>query len=342
MTPRELFGLAVLPLLALVFAAPAGAQQTELKFSTFVPPTHGFVVDVLEPLAKEIEKKSGGKVTVRVYAGDSPLGKVENQADQVKQGMVDLAFGLDGIPRGRYLRTSIMEMPFVAENADLASRTLWAMSKGMLAEDWKDFKLVALTCHNPGLFHTRFKPLKTIYDVKGLRMRAPNPPTQELLASLGATPVNMPPGQVYESLRKRLLDGAVFPWDAIKGFRLESMLKYHLDARVYTSCFHLVMNPQRFASYPPEVQEAIDSSIGQPLVDKFGAWWNAWDKAGFAAAMKAGGTLHQVPDATRDKWRAELKPVVDQELVKLEKEGITNAHAIYDEMLKTEARLAGK
>jgi TRAP-type C4-dicarboxylate transport system substrate-binding protein len=317
---------------ALALATPAGAQQTELKFSTFVPPTHGFVVDVLEPLAKEIEKKSGGKATVRVFAGNSPFGKVENQADQVKQGVVDLAFGLNGIPRGRYLRTSIMEMPFVAESAGSASQVLWKMLPGALAEDWKDFKVAALHCHNPGLFHTRAKPLKTIFDVKGLRMRAPNPPTQDLLAFLGATPVGMPPGQVYENLEKGVIDGAVFPWDAIKGFRLESMLKYHLDARVYSSCFHLVMNPQRFASYPPDVQKAIDSSIGKPLVDKFGDWWNGWDKAGFAAAMKAGGSLQQVPNATREKWRAELKPVIDQELSKLEREGVGNARQIYDEM----------
>ena len=338
---RKLSGLAVVPALVLALAAPAAAQ-TELKFSTFVPPTHGFVTDVLQPLGQEIEKKSGGKVTVRVFAGNSPFGKVENQADQVKQGVVDLAFGLNGIPRGRYLRTSIMEMPFVAESADLASRTLWAMAKGSLAEDWKDFKLAALHCHNPGLFHTRDKPLTTIYDVKGLRMRAPNPPTQDLLAFLGATPVGMPPGQVYENLEKGVIDGAVFPWDAIKGFRLESLLKVHLDARVYSSCFHLVMNPQRFASYPPEVQKAIDSSIGQPLVDRFGAWWNGWDKAGFEAAMKAGGSLQEVSNATREKWRVELKPVVDQQLSKLEKEGVPNARAIYDEMLRTEAQLAKK
>ncbi|MGH8745864.1 MAG: hypothetical protein ACREUK_05180, partial [Burkholderiales bacterium] len=68
---------------ALSFAAPARhAQALELKFSTFVPPTHGFVTDVLEPLGKEIEKKSGGAVTVRVFAGNSPFGNVANQADQ--------------------------------------------------------------------------------------------------------------------------------------------------------------------------------------------------------------------------------------------------------------------
>jgi TRAP-type C4-dicarboxylate transport system substrate-binding protein len=323
---------------AVALAYAAGAPAQELKFSTFVPPAHGFVVDVLEPLGKEIEKRSGGKVTVRVFAGNSPFGNVVNQADQVKQGVVDLAFGLNGIPGGRYQRTSIMEFPFVAESSASASKSLWSMRGGALAEDWKEFKLAALHCHNPGLFHTRDKSLKSIEDVKGLRMRAPNPPTQALLAYLGATPVGMPPGQVYENLQKGVIDGAVFPWDAIKGFRLENSLKHHLDARVYTSCFHLVMNPQRFAALPADVRSAIDGAIGRPLVDNFGAWWDKWDKAGLDAVKPLGHEIVSVSNAQREAWRGQLKPVIDGELDKLEKAGIGNARAIYGEMLRAVAR----
>jgi TRAP-type C4-dicarboxylate transport system substrate-binding protein len=323
---------------AVALAYAAGAPAQELKFSTFVPPAHGFVVDVLEPLGKEIEKRSGGKVTVRVFAGNSPFGNVVNQADQVKQGVVDLAFGLNGIPGGRYQRTSIMEFPFVAESSASASKSLWSMRGGALAEDWKEFKLAALHCHNPGLFHTRDKSLKSIEDVKGLRMRAPNPPTQALLAYLGATPVGMPPGQVYENLQKGVIDGAVFPWDAIKGFRLENSLKHHLDARVYTSCFHLVMNPQRFAALPADVRSAIDGAIGRPLVDNFGAWWDKWDKAGLDAVKPLGHEIVSVSNAQREAWRGQLRPVIDGELDKLEKAGIGNARAIYGEMLRAVAR----
>lgn len=336
---RRISGIAAA--VALGFAASAPAQ-TELKFTTFVPPTHGFAVDVLEPLGKDIEKRSGGKVTVRVFAGNSPFGKVENQADQVKQGVTDLAFGLNGIPRGRYPRTSIMEMPFVAESSESASKALWAMLPNLLAEDYRDFKPIALHCHNPGLFHTRDKSLKTIADVKGLRMRAPNPPTQALLAYLGATPVGMPPGQVYENIEKGVIDGAVFPWDAIKGFRLENILKHHLDARVYTSCFHLVMSPKRYAELPPDVKQAIDATTGQALTDKFGALWNKWDQAGLDVVTPLNHEIVRVDDATREKWRADLKPVIDGELAKLEKEGIANARAIYDEMRKQVARFVKK
>ena len=340
MTP---FRLALLAgaISALGFSASESAQ-TELKFSTFVPPTHGFVVNVLEPLGKDIEKRTKGKATVRVFAGNSPFGKTENQADQVRQGVVDVAWGLNGIPRGRFLRSSIMELPFVAESADSASKTLWSMLPGMLAEDYKGFKVLALHCHNPGLFHTRDKKLEKLEDLKGLRIRAPNPPTQALLQYLGATPVGMPPTQVYENIEKGVIDGATFPWDAIKGFRLEEVLKYHFDARVYSACFHVVMSESRYAALPAEVRRAIDETTGPVLVNQFGLWWNQWDQAGLDAVKARGNVIVPVSKEQRETWRVQLKPVIDSQLAELEKGGVANARAIYDEMLKRVARYARK
>lgn len=334
---RILVAAAITAALAAPISAPA-QDKIELKFSTFVPPTHGFVVDVLEPLGKDIEKRTGGKVTVRVFAGNSPLGKTENQADQVKQGVVDVAWGLNGIPRGRYLRTSIMEMPFVADSAASASKTLWAMLPTTLAEDYKGLKVLALHCHNPGLFHTRDKKLEKLEDVKGLRMRAPNPPTQALLAYLGATPVGMPPTQVYENLEKGVIDGAVFPWDAIKGFRLEGVLKYHFDARVYSSCFHIVMSDARYAALPPDVKKAFDETTGATLVNRFGDLWQKWDQAGLDAVKPRGNVIVPVSNEQREKWRVQLKPLIDSQLAGLQKEGVANARAVYDEMLKKVAQ----
>jgi TRAP-type C4-dicarboxylate transport system substrate-binding protein len=334
--------LLAVALVAALAAPPIAHSQVELKFSTFVPPTHGFVTEVLEPLGKEIEKRSGGKASVRVFAGNSPFGKTENQADQVRQGVVDVAWGLNGIPRGRFLRSSIMELPFVAESADSATKTLWAMLPTHLAEDYRGFKVLAVHCHNPGLFHTRDRKLEKLEDVKGLRMRAPNAPTQALLQHLGATPVGMPPTQVYENIEKGVIDGAVFPWDAIKGFRLEGILKNHFDARVYTACFHIVMGEGRYAQLPPELKKAIDETTGKALVDRFGGWWDGWDRAGLDAVKPRGNVIVPVSAQQREAWRAQLRPLIDAQLAEIEKAGVANARAIYDEMLKRVAAFAKK
>ncbi len=334
----RILGAAILAL----FASAAQAQVLELKVSHFVPPTHGFHVDVLDPWLKELEKRTGGKVQGRLFAGNSPFGKTENQADQVKQGVVDVAWGLNGIPRGRFLRTSIMEMPFVAESADSASKALWAMLPTTLAEDYRGFKVLAVHCHNPGLFHTRTKDLKSIDDIKGLRMRAPNYATQKLLEHLGAAPVGMPPTQVYENLEKGVIDGAVFPWDAIKGFRLEGQLKHHLDARVYTACFHVLMNEQRYAALPADVKKAVDDTTGATMVNRFGELWARWDQAGLDAVKPRGNVIVSVGNEQREKWRAQLQPVTDGLLAELEKGGVANPKAIYEEMRQKVTALAKK
>ena len=74
------------------------------------------------------------------------------------------------------------------------------------------------------------------------------------------------------------------------------------------------------------------------MVNKFGEWWNKWDQAGLDAVKARGNTIVSVSNDTRDKWRVALKPVIDQELIALEKSGIANARQIYDEMLKQVAR----
>ena len=80
----------------------------ELKISHYVPALHGLQTDFIEPWSKDIEKRTNGRVTFKIFAAASPLGKAENQLDQVQNGIVDIAFGLSGNPRGRLPRSIIV------------------------------------------------------------------------------------------------------------------------------------------------------------------------------------------------------------------------------------------
>lgn len=136
---------------AAVFAAGAGAQEKiELKFSHYAPPVLGFQVDIIEPWIADLEKRTGGKLTARIFAANSPFGNIANQADQVKAGVTAIAWGLNGVPRGRFPRAMIIDLPFMASSSNAASKTLWSMRAGLLADDYKDFKLIALHCHPAG------------------------------------------------------------------------------------------------------------------------------------------------------------------------------------------------
>ncbi len=315
---------------SLTAADTAQAADITLKLSHFLPDKHGIHQDFLAPWAKELEEKTGGKVAVELYPVNTAFGSVAKQMDQARAGVVDIAHGLAGIPRGRLPRTSIMDLPFLTESADAATRTLWSLyQEGLLGDEYKGVKPLALHCHNGGLFHTTDTPVRAPSDVKGLRLRTPSPATSAMIESLGGTPVGMPPTEVYENLQKGVLDGTIFTWDAVGAFRLNEVVKYHTDARAYTTCFYFVMNQRAYDGLPADVRQVIDDISGDALIPKFGPWWDKWDTRGRQDAVDRGHEIIALSDAERSVWKATLEPVVDSYLAGLEKDGVDNARAIH-------------
>lgn len=327
---------------AAAIAAPRVAAQgkLELRLSHYLPPTHLIATDWIGGFARALEAETKQEVTVRIFASNSPLGNPANQHDQVKGGVVDIAFGLHGIPRGRFPRTGIVDMPFLTQSAQQGSRMLWDVYPTHLAEEYAGLKVLGLIVHNPGVFHTANRRVATLGDLRGLRMRAPSPVVQSMLEHLGATVVGMPPGQIYESLRGNVIDGFVLPWDPIASFKLAEVTRHHLDAGVYTVSFWLAMNEKRYQSLPAEVRAAIDKVSGAALVAQVGAIWDKADQAGREAARARGNEIVVASAEQRAAWLKELQPVIDKELERLQKEGIRNARDIYEAMRKTAARYA--
>lgn len=326
----RLYRLALTAAAGLALMAPAEAAEVELKLSHFLPPVHGMHTDFLEPWARELEACSGGKAAVEIYPGGTQLGNVAKQQEQVLAGVVDIAHGLTGIPRGRFPRTSIIDLPFLTESADAATRTLWALFPEQLAEEYQGLKVLALHAHNGGLIHTREQPVESLEDLAGLRIRTPSPAVSMMLEALGAVPQGMPPGQVYESLQKGVLDGTVFPWDPVQSFRLAEVLKYHLDARSYTVSFFFVMNQRRYEALPEDVRACVDRLSGDALIARFGEWWDDWDAPGLAAAEARGNEIRVLSDEERQRWREALEPMTEAYLDQLEEQGVENAREIYE------------
>lgn len=334
---------AVAAILFTGFAAPAPAQEIELKLSHFLPPGHGMHRDWFVPWGEELAKRTNGKVKLTVFPAGSAFGNPARQLEQAVSGVVDIAHGLRGVPAGRFSRMGIIEFPFLVQTANAASRTLWDLYPKHFAQEFPDsVKVLGLHAHNAGLIHTREKQVKTMDDLKGLRIRSPSPQINAMLQQLGATPVGLPPGEVYENLQRGVIDGAVFPWDPINSFRLFEVTKYHLDARSYTASFYFVMNKRKYDGLPADVRKAIDETTGATLTGKFGDWWNQWDAPGLEAANRKGNVTSSLSDAERNRWRDALKPTIDKLIGDLEGQGVKDARAIYGEMQKLVAKYEGR
>ena len=321
---------------AALCAAPAlllAQTRFTLKVSHFVAPTHRLQSDFLLPWASDIAARTQGAVSCQISAANSALGQAQNQLDQCLNGVVDVAFGLCGLPRGRMPRSMLIELPFMVATAEAGARTLWNLYPQLLGDDYTGIKPLLLMTHNAGGLHTRER-VERPADLRGLRIRTPSPTVSKMLGALGAVPVGLPPTLVYENMHKGVLDGAAFPWDSVASFRIDEVARFHLDARLYTAAFWFGFNRRRFEALPAEIRAAIEAASGEALLARVQGWWDAWDNAGRAAAHARGNTVIVPDEAGRLAWRQALAPVQDSALAAFQAEGVANAREIHAAMLR--------
>ncbi|MCP4879743.1 MAG: TRAP transporter substrate-binding protein [Gammaproteobacteria bacterium] len=323
--------------IALSFVAET--QAANLNVSHFMPAKHPFQAVFMENWAADLNKCTNGEMNVQFSPAGSAFGHIAKQIDQVKAGVVDVAHGLTGVPRGRLPRTSIVDLPLIFDSASSVSNTLWDMhEQGLLADEFEGLKVLALHGHNPGLIHTKGEPARTPKDLEGLRIRFPSLAVSIMLEQLGANPVGLPPTQVYENLQKGVIDGTVFPWDAIGGMKLYEVLDSHVDANLYTTSFYFVMNEGKYNSLSDNERNCVDSISGRDLVNRLGEWWNQWDAKGLNATKSAGNNIISLTDEERVLWREKAKQAVGPYLKALADQGVENPQSLYDEVKSIAAK----
>lgn len=299
---------ALLAALAASFAGPASAQEVTLKVHHFLPPPSTAHAKFMVPWCDKIAKESAGKLKCQLYPAMQLGGTPPQLFDQAKDGVADIVWTLPGYTAGRFPTVEAFELPFMMSNAEATSKALWEYVQQHARDEFKDVHPLAFHVHGPGFFHTREKQIKTLADLKGLKVRAPTRLTNRLIAAVGATPVGMPVPQVPEALNKGVIDGAVIPWEVVPAIKVHELVKFHSmtdpkSPAFYTSVFIYAMNKAKYASLPADAKKALDANSGIGLSAFIGKAFMDGDVPGRQAAEARGNTIHTIPASELAHWQ---------------------------------------
>jgi TRAP-type transport system periplasmic protein len=175
-------------------------------------------------------------------------------------------------------------------------------------------KLLAFWAHDHGLIHAN-KQVKTMDDLKGLKLRFPTRLAGEALKALGATAIGMPIPQVPESLAQKVIDGCVVPWEVVPAIKVHELLKFHTEIpgspTLYTTTFFLAMNKAKYESLSADLRSAIDKNSGMAASEMAG---NLWDTMGLPVAemvKQRGNTITVLAEDEKAKWQKATEPVIE-------------------------------
>lgn len=308
----------------------AGAEEVTLKLAHFLPTSSTTHAKFLKPWADRVMAESNGRIKIDIYPAMQLGGKAPQLFDQVRDGVVDLAWTLPGYTPGRFPLVEVFELPFVTGSAEATSQALWAFYERHLEDEFKDVHPILLHVHAPGALHMTTKPIRTREDLKGMKIRAPSRTINAALKALGAVPVGMPVPEVPEALAKGVVDGAALPYEVTLPLRVHEITRYHTDTGLYTAVFLFAMNRERYESLPADLKAVIDRNSGMALAKLAGRLWDEAEGPGIAKAKELGDQFFSLSEAERASWKVATQPVIDRWIAAAAARGL-DGRALYEE-----------
>ena len=292
-------------------------QAVTLKFHTFMAPQSNVWLSMHKPWMEKVEKESGGRIKFEGYPAMQLGGTPVQLYDQAKDGVVDVVWTLPGNTAGRFPRIEVFELPFMMNNAEATSKAYWEYVQTVAADEFKDTQVLALHVHGPGVIHTADKAVKSVADIKGLKLRAPTRQVTKMLGFLGATPVGMPLPQIPDALSKGTINGCVIPWEVVPSVKVHELTKYHAEfnpagGSLYTTTFVMAMNKAKYNSLAPDLKKVIDNNSGAALVKQTGKTWDESATAGRKVAEDRKNTFYTVPATELANWRSASGSLYDE------------------------------
>ncbi|HET9340852.1 MAG TPA: TRAP transporter substrate-binding protein [Casimicrobiaceae bacterium] len=316
-------------------AGSAFAQEVTLKIHHFLPPKGTIQAQVFEPWCEKIGKESNGRLKCQIYPSMQLGGTPPQLFDQARDGVADIIWTIPTYQAGRFNKSEVFELPFMAKNAESGSPALWDYIQKNSLDEFRGVKLLAAHVHDGSLLHFTSKRVTTLEDLKGLKVRAPTRIATKFLTALGATPVQMPVPQVTESLSKGVIDGAMIPWEVAPALKLQEVTKYHLDtaagaSKTSNSIFVIAMNPAKYDSLPADLKAVIDANSGIELSKQIGRIFDGTTEGGKKLAREANGVFDTLSPAEYDRWVKATEPVTREWIGETNAKG-ANGQALFDD-----------
>ncbi|WP_118137850.1 TRAP transporter substrate-binding protein [Oceanicella sp. SM1341] len=314
--------------LGVVSATAAQAADVNLRYAHFMGAESWQQQKIFKDWADAVAAESDGAIGVTVYPAQT-LGKAPAGYDNAKNGIADIAWTVQGYTANRFPLSQIVELPGLFETGAVGSCAFQKLyDSGALDAEYEDTHVLFVHTHSPGHLHTNGVEVKTLDDLKGLKIRRPTTVVGNLLTELGAEPVGMPAPATYEAMQRGTIDGYMLPWESVKSFRVFEVTEHHTEFGFYALAFVSTMNKAKYESLSPEEKKVIDDNSGMKWSVIAGAGYDEADKEGLELAKET-GTFTTIEGAEREKWQQAAQRATDAYIAELEGQGLPG-QATYD------------
>jgi len=306
---RKLIGFASAALLASAVATSAA----ELSLAYFMGPKHPMNKAVFTPFAEKLAEVSGGQLTVRQFPGGALNSVPPKQYSILLDGVADIVFALPGYTGEVFPITNVVNLPGLCDDSISCTEAL--QNARELIETEYNAKVLALWANSPPILLTKDKPVRTLEDLQGLKVRITSSGQVPFVKALGASPVGQPVSVINQNLANGVIDAISIDPSGIGSFKLHEVANYLTTWFPGSgSAFVLLLNKDVYDAMSDEEKGWIDAASDASLADSGATGFKASTERGLQIARDAGLEFIDIADDERARWQEIIDATMEEVL----------------------------
>ena len=283
------------------------ADKFTFKVGYPLPQAHPQHLRMVEAAAR-VADASKGRLTLQLFP-NSQLGSDDSSVSQLRSGALEMYVGSDGVLSTVVFDAAIEDVGFAFTSQKKALAAMDGqlgnlVRKQMLAKGIYAFN----KCWVNGFrqITTSTKPIRTIYDLEGLKIRTPGSKLYvDMFKTLGASPTPVNVADVYTALQTKIVDAVEVPLAIIEASKWYEPTKYLSITNHIWGNLYVVANLDAYKSLPADLQAILNREIDRSGLDEREDMLHA-DVALRVKLQQQGLTINEITDY--GPFRARLKP----------------------------------
>ncbi len=295
---------------AALLAAPGLAKAQELSLAYFMGPKHPMNNAVFTPFAEKLAELSGGTLTVKQFPGGALNSVPPKQYAILLDGVADIVFTLPGYTGDVFPMTNVITLPDVCDSSSSCTEAL-LRAKDVLEKEY-NAKLLAIWANAPPVLITKDKPVRTLEDLAGMKVRVTSKQDVPFVEALGASAVAQPVNVINQNLANGVIDAIAIGPSAIRSFKLHEPGKYLTTWFPGSgSAFVLLMNNDVYNGLSDEAKGWIAEASDASLSMAGGIFYDKAAAGGLKLAAESGVEMIELSEEEKASWNAKLAPAIE-------------------------------
>ena len=247
----------------------------QFDFSTH-DPENSLKTNFYKEWADMVNKATDGGIEITIYANGT-LASPGEVVSAVEMGTADMGWVIgsnfaDVLPISTMFYLPGIGMGYNSRDVEV----IWDLydKYPQMEQEFNDNNLKPIHMYTTGV--TGFngtKSMTKLDDLKGLNIRTLGGYAADAVSALGANPISMGPGDMYDALSKNVIDGYTIEFSGVNTFKLYEVTDYYNVDPIYTSIMFCIMNMDSYNSLPDEYKEVIDYFSGREMSEQMAYLW---------------------------------------------------------------------